>query len=75
MKTNNCYCNNKVICIYPMILYINLPLIFDIEIHVQSLMNLVYGSHLVHEIIPYNSTIYKLNNILYITQMRKTNVN
>ena len=47
----------------------NLPLVFDVEMCAQFWMNLAYGSHLVHEIIHYNSTIYKLSNILDITQM------
>ena len=57
MTMKKCYYNNKVICIDSLILYINLPMIFDIEIHAQSLMNLPYGSRLVHEIIPSNSII------------------
>ena len=42
-----------------MTLYINLPLIFDIEIHAQSVMNLAYGSYLVHEIIASSLIIIK----------------
>ena len=41
-------------------------MIFHIEIHAQSLMKLVYGSHLEHEINPSNSTIYKLSNVIYL---------
>ena len=58
----------KSFCIYPMILYINFLLIFDVQIHAQSLINLAYGLPRVREIIPSNSTIYKINNILYIIQ-------
>ena len=36
---------------YPMNLHINLALIFGIEIHAKSFINLAYGSHLVYEII------------------------
>ena len=35
----------------------------------RELLNLEYGSHLVHEINHSSSTIYNLSNIVYITQM------
>ena len=39
-------------------------MIFDIEIHEQTLMNLAYGSHVAHEINHINSSTHKSHYIL-----------